>query len=74
MEVIFGLIVLHVIAIIFYRMRGKRLTKPMITGRAVVDPDSAPMRPAKWWVALICLAVGVGITRWVVAGAPPFSS
>ena len=73
-NVILGLIVLHVIAIIFYRMRGKRLTKPMITGRAVVDPDSAPMRPAKWWVALICLAVGVGITRWVVAGAPPFSS
>jgi hypothetical protein len=46
----------------------------MITGRAVVDPDSAPMQPAKWWVALICLAVAIGITRWVIAGAPPFSS
>ena len=73
-NVILGLIVLHVAAIIFYRLRGKHLTKPMITGRAVVDPDVAPMRPGKWWVALICLAVGIGITRWIVAGAPPFSS
>ena len=73
-NVILGLIVLHVIAIVFYRIRGKRLTKPMITGRAAIDPGTEPMRPAKWWVALICLAVGVGITRWVIAGAPPFSS
>lgn len=73
-NVILGLIVLHVAAIIFYRLRGKRLTKPMITGRAVVDPDAAPMRPGKWWVAIICLAVGIGITRWIIAGAPPFSS
>jgi cytochrome b len=72
-NVILGLIVLHVAAIIFYRLRGKHLTKPMITGRAVVDPDAAPMRPGKWWVALICLAIGIGVTRWIIAGAPPFS-
>lgn len=71
-NVILGLIVLHVGAILFYRLRGRRLTKPMITGRAVVDPDAAPMRPGKWWVALICLAIGIGVTRWVIAGAPPF--
>ena len=28
--------------------------------------------PAKWWVAVICLAVALAITRWVIAGAPPF--
>jgi cytochrome b len=71
-NVILGLIVFHVAAIIFYRWRGKRLTKPMITGRAELPPGSAPMRPGKWWVAVICLAVGIGITRWVIAGAPPF--
>ena len=71
-NVILGLIVLHVGAILFYRLRGRRLTKPMITGRAVVDPDAVPMRPGKWWVALICLAIGIGVTRWVIAGAPPF--
>jgi len=73
-NVILGLIVLHVGAIIFYRVRGKRLTKAMITGRADVEPGTEPMRPGKWWVALICLAIGIGVTRWIIAGAPPFSS
>lgn len=72
-NVIVGLIALHVAAIIFYRLRGRRLTKPMITGRAVLDPEIEPMRPGKWWAALICLGVGIGITRWIIAGAPPFS-
>ena len=72
-NVILGLIVLHLAAIIFYRFRGKHLTKPMITGRALLEPGTQPMRPGKWWVAAICLAIGIGITRWVIAGAPPFS-
>jgi cytochrome b len=73
-NVILALVVLHLAAIIFYRMRGKSLIKPMITGRVRANTEAASMRPAKWWVALICLAVGIGITRWVIAGAPPFSS
>ena len=73
-NVILGLIVLHVGAILYYRLRGQHLTKPMITGRAVIDSSAEPMRKGKWWVALICLAVGIGVTRWVIAGAPPFGS
>jgi cytochrome b len=73
-NVILGLIVLHIAAIIFYRLRGRHLTKPMITGKAVLDPQAEPMRPAKWWVALICLAIAFAVTRWVIAGAPPFGS
>jgi cytochrome b len=72
--VILSLIALHLAAIIFYRLRGKKLTKPMITGCAELGPGAAPMRPAKWWVAAICIAVALGIARWVVAGAPPFGS
>lgn len=72
-NVVLGLIALHIAAIIFYRLRGRGLTKPMITGRAALDPGTEPMRSGKWWVALICLAFGIGVTRWVVAGAPPFS-
>src|SRR5205807_2915522 len=71
-NVILGLIALHVCAILFYRWRGKNLVGPMITGRARLDPGAQPMRPGKWWVALICLAIAIGITRWVIAGAPPF--
>jgi cytochrome b len=72
-NVVLGLIILHIGAIIFYRLRGKHLTRPMITGRSPVDPGTQPMRSGKWWMALICLAVSIGIVRWVVAGAPPFS-
>jgi cytochrome b len=72
-NVVLGLIVLHVAAIIVYRFRGKHLTKPMVTGRSELDPGTQPMRPGKWWVALICLGVSIGIVRWVIAGAPPFS-
>jgi cytochrome b len=71
-NVILGLIVLHVAAILFYRLRGKRLTKPMITGRALLAPGTQPMRSGKWWLALVCLAIAIGTVRWVIAGAPPF--
>lgn len=73
-NVVLGLIVLHVGAIVFYRLRGRHLTKPMITGRASLNSGSEPMRPGKWWVALICLAAGIAVTRWIIAGVPPFGS
>jgi cytochrome b len=69
-NIILALIALHLVAIVYYRVRGRKLTLPMITGRAPVAPGTQPMRLGKWWVALICLAVGIGITRWIIAGAP----
>jgi cytochrome b len=71
-NVILGLIALHVAAILYYRLRGRKLTLPMITGRADLASGTAPMRPGKWWVAILCLAAAFAISRWVVAGAPPF--
>ena len=73
-NVILGLIVLHLAAIIFYRLRGRKLTLPMITGKAATGPGVQPMRPGKWWVALICLGIAIGITRWIIAGIPPLGS
>jgi len=72
--VIVALVALHVAAVIFYRLRGKSLTLPMITGKAPAEPGTRPMRPGKWWIAVICLAIALGIARWVVAGAPRFGS
>jgi hypothetical protein len=46
----------------------------MITGRAVIDPDAEPMKPGRWWVALLCLVISFAVTRWIVAGAPPFGT
>ena len=73
-NVILFLIVLHVGAILYYRLKGRKLTKAMITGRIALDPGVQPMRPGKWWVAVICLVIAIGIVRWVIAGAPPFGS
>jgi len=74
-NILLGLIGLHVAAILYYRLvHGKKLTKPMITGRAEVDFTGPPMRPGKWWAALVCLAIAVAIGGWVVAGAPPFGT
>jgi cytochrome b len=71
--VLLGFIALHLAAVAFYRVvRGKRLIVPMVTGRTPLDPGVQPMRRGKWWAALLCLAVALGITRWVIAGAPPF--
>jgi len=72
-NVLLALIGLHVAAILFYRLvLGKKLIGPMVTGRAQLEPGVEPMRPGKWWAALFSLAVAVGLTRWIIAGAPPF--
>jgi cytochrome b len=72
LDVLLVLIVLHVAAVLFYRfVLGKKLVGAMISGHAAVDPDVQPMRPARGWLALLCLVVALAITRWIIAGAPP---
>jgi hypothetical protein len=46
----------------------------MISGRAALDPGVEPMRPGRGWLAIVCLLVALGLTRWVIAGVPPFGS
>lgn len=71
-DVLLIIIGLHVAAIAFYRLvLGKKLVGPMVTGKAVLDPQSEPMRPAKRWAALLCLIAAIAFTRWIMAGAPP---
>ena len=66
---------LHITAVLFYWLfRRQNLVGPMISGRAALDPEAEPMRPGKWWVALLCLAAAIAFTRWVIAGAPPFGT
>jgi cytochrome b len=72
--VLLALIALHLFAIVYYRLRGTKLTLPMITGRAELPRGADTMRPGKWWIAVLCLVIAIGITRWVIAGAPPFGS
>ena len=71
-NVLLAFIALHVAAILFYKIRGKSLLKPMITGKGEAEPGVEPMRRGKGWVALLCLVVAIGFTRWIIGGAPPF--
>jgi len=72
-NVLLVLIGLHIAAILFYRLRGKRLIGAMVTGRGAAEPGMKPMRRGKTWIAILCLLIALGITRWIIAGAPPFS-
>ena len=72
-NILLAVIILHIAAILYYRLfKRKRLVGPMITGRAELDPEAEPMRPAKWWTVLLCLAGAIAFARWILAGAPPF--
>ena len=71
-KLLLGLIALHVAAVLYYHLRGRNLVGPMVTGRAAVDPGTQPMRPGRWWAALLCLVAAIATTRWLIAGAPPF--
>jgi len=66
---------LHIAAILFYRLvLGKKLVGPMISGKAALDPDIEPMRPARGWLAIVCLLVALAVTRWIIGGPAPFGT
>jgi cytochrome b len=70
-SVIQVLVVLHVLAIVYYRVRGRRLIMPMITGR---DPQLAAGAPGLIGGgplrAILALVVALLLGWWVSAGAP----
>jgi len=72
-NVLLVFIVLHIAVVLFYWLAKKQnLIGPMVTGSADLDPGTEPMRQAKWWVALLCLIAAIAVSRWILAGAPPF--
>lgn len=71
-NVLLLLIGLHLAALLFYRLvLGKKLIGPMFSGSGAADASVEPMKLGRWWVAILCLAIAIGATRWIIAGAPP---
>jgi cytochrome b len=65
------LVVLHVLAIAVYRLRGRRLVMPMITGRdpqLTEEPEGMPSGGSLR--ALVSLVAASGVAWWINAGAP----
>jgi cytochrome b len=72
-NLLLAMIALHVAAILYYRfVLGKKIIRPMLTGAGEAAAGARPMRPARLSLALACLAIAIAVTRWVIAGVPPF--
>lgn len=56
-NILMALVFLHVGAVVFYRIRGKNLIKPMITGYS--SEYSAEKAPESLWLALLSLLISV---------------
>jgi cytochrome b len=66
-NVLLGLIALHLLAILYYRLvRGRSLVPPMVTGRAVLPEGAAPMAPAAKGRLAACLAAALVLTAAVI--------
>lgn len=65
-DILMYAIVIHVLAIVIYRLKGKRLVKAMITGEkeVVKAPEQAVMTKASWpaWLIFISLLLLLGFT------------
>jgi len=60
-------IVLHLLAILIYRLLGYRLLRPMITGRKPLPETLPPPRMASPWLAAGLLCAAAGAVWFVVA-------
>ena len=70
-NVLLGFIALHVAAILFYRWRGKRLVRAMVTGRSdEIAPGAPAFVAASLRRLLLCLGIAGAITIWVISGVP----
>lgn len=70
-NVLLAFIVLHVVAILFYRWRGKRLVSAMVTGRSRDLPAGCEgLKAAPAWRLVLALLLAGGITWWVANGVP----
>jgi cytochrome b len=63
-----ALVVLHIAAIVVYRLRGNNLVTPMVTGDKALPPD-VPASQDRWWpnraLALAVLAVCFYAVSWI---------
>ena len=69
-NVLLGFIALHVAAILYYRLRGKRLVGAMLRGTTRLPAGTQPLVAAPPSRLAVALLVAGGFTWWIVAGAP----
>lgn len=66
-----ALIALHIVAVLFYRLRGRDLLRPMVTGYDRHLPGGhAVLRTASPLRLMAALAIAAGLAWWVWKGLP----
>lgn len=69
-NLLLALVALHVAAIAWYRWKGERLVRAMVTGRGPVPADAPPLKRGSPLALLASLTLAAGVTWWVANGAP----
>ncbi len=75
-NVLLGVIVLHVLAIAYYRLRKRLdLLTPMWTGRKPLAafPDAVSIRSQRLWLAIVLVLLAAAALAWVLDRAPEAS-
>ncbi|MGE0179220.1 MAG: cytochrome b/b6 domain-containing protein, partial [Sphingomonas sp.] len=67
-NILLGLIGLHVLAVLFYWLRGDNLVRPMIDGRRGAAEGLVPLRAAPARRFAIVLILAAGIPLWIGFG------
>lgn len=68
-NILLGLIALHLLAIVYYRLvRGRSLVRPMLTGRAVLAEGTEPMIPAAKGRFAACALAAFLLAAALIAG------
>lgn len=67
-ELIYILIAVHILAILFYRLRGKKLVGAMIHGCKEADAQARKPRGGGWIALIIALAIAAAAV-WFASGA-----
>lgn len=71
-NVLLGFIILHLAAILYYRLRGKRLVGAMVRGTADLPAGTEPLVRASTLRLAVSVLLAGAATLWIILGAPPF--
>ena len=70
-DALLALVALHLAAIAYYRIKGRNLITPMLTGAdAELGADVAPMVPAGVARFVAAVVVAAALAWWIGKGAP----
>ena len=70
-DALLALIAIHIAAVGFYRLRGRNLITPMLTGSdPELDPAAEPLVPAGMVRFVVAVVVAAALAWWISKGAP----